>query len=445
MVIDKKQLATALALGLLLTSCSGDRNKKETYSFKSLPTTNQFKDSELALRNALPPTGLLTWEVEQALYEVKEHVDDRQWEDGKESITYALDVVARNSAGIVDQAPPTTKEATRKTLQDLRTSIRAVEDAIYKKDQGIGFLESGKMFWAYDRVLLALLAEHQPQVDPTYAKRPLLKGGWVLVEFDTDKGKFTLVLDGFNAPVTAGNFLDLVKRGFYNQMPISRAEKNFLVQTGDREGKGGFVDPATGKIRYLPLELRPARASRTRAIAPVVRREVGIAIDRYKLDPLKLRAELKLIYEKYAAQDVEAPFIYNQEVPQDQPLALLFTPPGTFAMARIASKPDSGSSQFFLSFADPELTPPGSNVEDGKYSVFGYLTSGVKNVRKLQVGDMIKSARILNCTEAKFTNVNLVDYTATTLNVEKLAKGKLEMSCLPVGTPQLVNTPYVVP
>ena len=26
----------------------------------------------------------------------------------------------------------------------------------------------------------------------------------------------TIVLDGYNAPVTAGNFVDLVNRGFYN-------------------------------------------------------------------------------------------------------------------------------------------------------------------------------------------------------------------------------------
>ena len=30
------------------------------------------------------------------------------------------------------------------------------------------------------------------------------------------RATMTIVLDGYNAPVTAGNFVDLVNRGFYN-------------------------------------------------------------------------------------------------------------------------------------------------------------------------------------------------------------------------------------
>lgn len=64
-----------------------------------------------------------------------------------------------------------------------------------------------------------------------------------------------IVCDGYSAPITAGNFVDLVKRGFYNNMPIQRAD-DFVVQTGDPEGSAvGFVDPSTGKLRKIPLEI----------------------------------------------------------------------------------------------------------------------------------------------------------------------------------------------
>lgn len=33
---------------------------------------------------------------------------------------------------------------------------------------------------------------------------------------------FRIVLDGYNAPVTAGNFIDLVERHFYDGMEIQR-------------------------------------------------------------------------------------------------------------------------------------------------------------------------------------------------------------------------------
>ena len=44
-----------------------------------------------------------------------------------------------------------------------------------------------------------------------------------------------IVVDGYNAPVTAGNFVDLVQRGFYDNMAIQRAD-GFVVQTGDPDG-----------------------------------------------------------------------------------------------------------------------------------------------------------------------------------------------------------------
>ncbi|CAI9111062.1 OLC1v1011197C3 [Oldenlandia corymbosa var. corymbosa] len=66
---------------------------------------------------------------------------------------------------------------------------------------------------------------------------------------------FRIVLDGYNAPVTAGNFVDLVERHFYDGMEIQRAD-GFVVQTGDPEGPAeGFIDPSTEKTRTIPLEI----------------------------------------------------------------------------------------------------------------------------------------------------------------------------------------------
>jgi len=36
--------------------------------------------------------------------------------------------------------------------------------------------------------------------------------------------KMQIVADGYNAPITAGNFVDLVQRGFYNGMEIQRGD-----------------------------------------------------------------------------------------------------------------------------------------------------------------------------------------------------------------------------
>lgn len=48
-------------------------------------------------------------------------------------------------------------------------------------------------------------------------------------------GTFRIVVDGYNAPVTAGDFVDLVERKFYDGMEIQRAD-GFVVQTGKPDG-----------------------------------------------------------------------------------------------------------------------------------------------------------------------------------------------------------------
>ena len=39
-----------------------------------------------------------------------------------------------------------------------------------------------------------------------------------------------MVVDGYSAPVSGGNFVDLVNRGIYNGMPVQRSD-GFVVQT----------------------------------------------------------------------------------------------------------------------------------------------------------------------------------------------------------------------
>ena len=84
----------------------------------------------------------------------------------------------------------------------------------------------------------------------------------------------TMELDGANAPVTAGNFVDLVNRKVYDGLVFHRVVREpqpFVVQGGDpqskspnvpldRLGTGGFIDPVTQQARNIPLEITPSNA-----------------------------------------------------------------------------------------------------------------------------------------------------------------------------------------
>lgn len=80
-----------------------------------------------------------------------------------------------------------------------------------------------------------------------------------VVVLDTSKGQIKIQLFLKDVPVTAGNFLDLVNRGFYNGLTFHRYEPGFVIQGGDPKGNGtgGFVDPETNKERRIPLEVKP--------------------------------------------------------------------------------------------------------------------------------------------------------------------------------------------
>ena len=197
-----------------------------------------------------------------------------------------------------------------------------------------------------------------PEVPEEYSHLPQLKGR-ATIEVKTEKGPLTIVVDGYNAPVTAGNFVDLVQRGFYDDIEIIRAEDYYVLQTGDPAGpEDGFVDPATGEYRTIPLEIKVR--SEEKPIYGLTLEEVGL----YREDPV-----------------------------------LPFSAYGTVAMARPDVNLNGGSSQFFFFLFEAELTPAGLNLLDGRYAVFGYTIEGKEVLRKLRKGDRIESMTVVNGSE----------------------------------------------
>lgn len=177
--------------------------------------------------------------------------------------------------------------------------------------------------------------------------------GTATVEMIVNGGKIIIELDGENAPITAGNFVDLVNKGVYNDLVFHRVVKEpqpFVAQGGDPQGKdpkfpqarlgtGGFIDPKTNRERYIPLEIKPQGAQ-----TPV--------------------------YSKTLSN--QAPILKHSR--------------GAIAMAR-SQAPDSASSQFYFALADLSFL-------DGSYAVFGYVTEGMNVVDGIKQGDRIQSAKV---------------------------------------------------
>ena len=187
---------------------------------------------------------------------------------------------------------------------------------------------------------------------------PCLKGT-ALVALQTSKGEVQIQVDGAAAPLTAGNFVDLVRRGAYNGTVFHRVVRDpvpFVVQGGDPQsanpkvsptqyGMGNYLDPSTGESRMIPLELKLQGESEPRygevLTAPGVTRQLALAHQR-----------------------------------------------GAVAMARSAD-PNSASAQFYMALqALPEL--------DGRYAVFGRVSKGMEVVDRIQQSDKILKATLID-------------------------------------------------
>jgi peptidyl-prolyl cis-trans isomerase B (cyclophilin B) len=194
---------------------------------------------------------------------------------------------------------------------------------------------------------------------PGITDLPRLEGKATVVM--TVKGSpITIEVDGTDAPITAGNFVDLVQKGVYNGLAFHRVVREpqpFVVQGGDPKSKdskvpvdqlgtGSYVDPKTGNARYIPLEIKPKGA--------------------------------------------DTP-IYNKPFDATAQPVVLPHKQGAVAMAR-SQPPDSASAQFYFALADLAFL-------DGNYAVFGNVTQGFDVVNKIQQGDRIESAKVTQGAE----------------------------------------------
>lgn len=57
-------------------------------------------------------------------------------------------------------------------------------------------------------------------------------------KFTTNLGTFSVLLEDEKAPITAGNFIQLAQKGFYNGLVFHRIIANFMIQGGCPQGTG---------------------------------------------------------------------------------------------------------------------------------------------------------------------------------------------------------------
>jgi peptidylprolyl isomerase len=356
----QRLVRTGIVAILLVTFSFGlsgawlDNGNNQPSRKSALAKGDAITDPEAILRYALPINNDNIRKIQRDIEGIEKNIRRQRWSNITKDVKDANFVLNLHTDDIVKSIPEEAQPKAQKLLTEISGNINKLQDSIEVKDKERINLTRDEILTEITALEELMVTGFPFEVPSKYAALPQLLGR-ATVEMETTKGKLSIVVDGYSAPVNGGNFVDLVQRGFYDGLPFTRAEDYYVLQAGDPPGADeGFINPDTGEYRAIPLEVL-------------------------------VEGESTPIYES-TTEDVGL-YLAKPVLP--------FNAYGAVALARPASDANGGSSQFFFFKFDTEVTPPGFNLMDGRYSVFGYVTEGADVLDKLTADDQIISAKVI--------------------------------------------------
>ncbi|MEM9116592.1 MAG: peptidylprolyl isomerase [Cyanobacteria bacterium P01_F01_bin.56] len=329
-----------------------------------LPPGNAVTDGRALLRYSLPIDNKDIRTVQGDLEGLSQWLRSKRWGPIIRDTNKVQKLLGRRRDVILAAVPPADQALAGDYLDEIRAGLEPIIEGAKAKNREAIWIKRGELLEKVGAIEEMMVSEFPFEVPEEYNNLPQLKGR-ATVEFETTKGTMMAVIDGYSAPVTGGNFVDLVQRGFYDDMSFTRAEDNYVLQTGDPPGpEEGFIDPKTGEYRAVPLEIL-------------------------------IKGDEEPIY----GATLEELGLYLEDP------ALPFSAFGVMGFARPATDVNGGSSQFFFFLFEPEMTPAGLNLLDGRFAVFGCVVENKELLENLSQGDRIIAARVVDGLE------NLVEPT----------------------------------
>lgn len=338
----------------------------------ALPASNGVKNARALLRNALPIDDIKGSKPIRDVQRNLEAVAEVLRVPGSKTVKRVIPLVnkaektlTKEEKNIMGGLAADKKEAGLAAIEGLKASLKEFDAILAKEDkQKIPIIQQECLYYV-STIEESMVSGFPFTVPAEYSKFPQLKGRAEIEmkvklqapdqEGLTD-GTFKIIVDGYNAPISAGNFVDLVDKKFYDGMKVNRAD-GFVVQYGDPDGPADGYEE-NGETRRIPFEVRP-------------------------------NIDKEPVYE-VTLEDIGR----SNDLP-----ALPFNAFGTLAVARAEFDANSGSSQMFFLLKESELTPTGSNLLDGRYAVFGYIVEGQDFLTSMKVNDKIVSAKVTSGLE----------------------------------------------
>lgn len=359
-VIDfRKAMASLATTGVLLLM-----NPNPANAILNSPNAQIPRTPEAALRRSIPAFNADVRRIQDKLEDAafKLRIPQRKpWaamsDDLKEAQGLANDE-ERMLMGVL----PKDKGVADEVLTNVQQTLSRLAYAMEAKDPDRTSLRLANAL-EYVGELELLEAPGLPyQLPNQYASFPILSGRAVVeltvatgdgrkafLDPNSDQGSqiettFKVVVDGYSAPISSGNFIMRVLRGEYNGMPLDVSEIS-IISAESKNSNGG-----------LPLEILPAGS----------------------FEPM-YRSQL---------------FVREGELPT-LPLSIY----GSVAMTK-GDSTEIGTvsdSQFFIYKFDKQQSGlSGLSFDEGEFGVFGYVVNGPQQLSKVEQGDYIKRAEVVS-------------------------------------------------
>lgn len=381
--VQKALGAVAIGAGLLGNVAPSYADKPLTSAGGNAAGSRVNSDAESLLRYGLPINNKDIRDVQGSIESAKMNLKTRRINFARTDVNNAVGKLKDKKDKLLAAVPKENQEKAAQAFDKMLNDMTPLQEAM-QAEQGAGSgslqqREALDVAYSQQDVVakdlscfeeLMVPVGYKRQVPDEYKANPKLVGRAEVDftfarpggdPFNVDGVNYKnlnmkMIIDGYNAPVTAGNFIDLVQKGYYNNKKIDRAD-GFVVQMGDNDPEGtvhGYVPAGSSEERKVPLE---------------------VAV---KGDP-------ELLYGATTEDDMRG----------SAATVLPFQSTGAMGMARNEYEADSGSTQFFWLLFESDLTPAGKNMLDGRYSCFGYTVEGAELFKAVREGDIVSSAKVV--------------------------------------------------
>ena len=384
--LQKALAITALSTSLALSPYQfPGTHHLEAQALLSSPSARQPRSPEAALRRSIPAFNLQVKEIQQKLESVqfKLRIPQRKpWAAMQDDVAVAARMVGTHPEEVLQGVLAPDRPQAIQLVQEIQSDLDRLSTSISLKDTD---RTSVRVANALERLsaLELLQAPGLPyRLPQQYSDLPILTGR-ATIEFTVEKasGKAVFVnanseqgpaaraviaitVDGYSAPITAGNFVRNVQMGVY-------ANQKLLVnQDAIQIGAQGT------SIGALPLELMASDD-----FEPSYRIPLSVQSGEFPVLPLSIYGSVAMTHL-----------------------------PGADASVGFVS-----SRQFFIYKYQRQASGlAGLSFDEGNFGVFGYVTKGAELLNKLEPGDVVVGARVADGAEKlRLPTPNGADTTPT--------------------------------